>query len=180
MVSGTKAEGKQTQLRWKVDFSSRAKHSWHSPPNLTSPVGYVEDYERIPEKDQGEDNHAHLVVKRSWDIALVPLKQVPMNLFLMWMIGNTLSLFPIIMTIMMFKSPFASLFAYKLTFTKLEGSHHLLQKLVFILSNFVLIAMALYKCSSMGLLPTHPSDWIAFQLPKTRMEFVTAGSVLMT
>ena len=45
----------------------------------------------------------------------------------MWMIGNTLSLFPIIMTIMMFKSPFASLFAYKVTFTKLEGSHHLLQ-----------------------------------------------------
>ena len=44
-----------------------------------------------------------------------------MNLFLMYMIGNTLSIFPIIMTVMMFKSPFSSLFSYKTTFQKLEG-----------------------------------------------------------
>lgn len=43
---------------------------------FSSPIGYVEDYERIPDQSQGEENHAHLVVKRSWDIALVPLKQV--------------------------------------------------------------------------------------------------------
>ena len=62
----------------------------------------------------------------------------------------------------------------------ISGSHHILQKMVFILSNFVLIAMALYKCNAMGLLPIHPSDWIAFALPKTRMEYVVGGPVLMS
>ena len=44
-----------------------------------------------------------------------------MNMFVMWMTGNTLSIFPIIMTVMMFKSPLTSLLSYKTTFQKLEG-----------------------------------------------------------
>eukprot|EP00116_Pleurobrachia_bachei_P011605 sb/3471867/ len=170
---------KSVGMRWRVDFTTRSKHSWQNPPPLSNPIGYCEDFERVPDLEQ-EDNNAHLIVKRSWDIALVPLKQVPMNLFLMWMIGNTISIFPIIMTVMMFKSPIASIFSYKTTFQKLEGGHHILQKVVYILSNFVLIGMALYKCSAMGLLPTHQSDWIAFELPKTRMEFAAGGAVLMS
>ena len=43
----------------------------------------------------------NLRIKRSWDVALGPLKQVPMNLFIMYMSGNTISIFPIMMVIMM-------------------------------------------------------------------------------
>ena len=68
----------------------------------------------------------------------------------------------------------------RLNFESISGSHHILQKMVFILSNFILIAMALYKCNAMGLLPIHPSDWIAFASPKTRMEFAVGGPVLMS
>lgn len=165
-------------MRWRIDFCSRTKSTWQNAPSLAMPVGYCDDFERVPDHEQEENTH--LITKRCWDISTVPLKQVPMNLLFMWMIGNTLSLFPIIMTVMMFKSPFASLFSYKTTFQKLEGSQHsILQKLVYILSNFVLIIMALYKCNAMGLLPIHPSDWIAFKLPTTRMEYVVGGTVLM-
>ena len=42
-----------------------------------------------------------LKIKRSWDLALGPFKQVPMNLFIMYMSGNSISIFPIMMVFMM-------------------------------------------------------------------------------
>ena len=68
-----KAE-KSSGLKWKVDFNSRPKNQWNVIPNLSNPVGYCDDFERVPDHEQ-EDNE-HLIVKRSWDIALVPMKQV--------------------------------------------------------------------------------------------------------
>ena len=53
-----------------------------------------------------------LVTKRSWDIALSPLKQIPQNLFLMWMSGNTISIFPIMMVGMLCMRPVQALFRY--------------------------------------------------------------------
>ena len=38
----------------------------------------------------------------------------------------------------------------------------MLQKLVYVLANLVGIALAVYKCNSMGLLPTAQSDWLEF------------------
>ena len=55
----------------------------------------------------------HLCVdfQKSWDIALAPVKQVPMNLFIMWMAGNSISIFPIMMVGMMFIRPIQALMA---------------------------------------------------------------------
>ena len=47
----------------------------------------------------------------------------------------------------------------------IEGDQAPLQKLTFIFGNLVGIALAVYKCNSMGLLPTHASDWLAFAEP---------------
>ncbi|KAF6771541.1 hypothetical protein AHF37_09708 [Paragonimus kellicotti] len=44
----------------------------------------------------------------------------------------------------------------------IEGSQAPLQCLVYVLGNVVMIALAMYKCHSMGLLPTYASDWLAF------------------
>ena len=49
------------------------------------------------------------------------------------------------------------------------------QKLVFILGNLANVALAMYKCHSMGLLPTHVSDWLAFADPIDRAEFAMGG-----
>ena len=35
-----------------------------------------------------DDNDANLRAKRSWDTALAPIKQAPMNLFIMYMSGR--------------------------------------------------------------------------------------------
>ena len=78
---------KSVGYRWKIDFNGRAKNSWHNPPSLANPIGYCDDFERLPDHEQ-EDNYAHLIVKRSWDIALVPLKQVCVcNLCFLFFLG---------------------------------------------------------------------------------------------
>ena len=47
-------------------------------------------------------------------------------------------------------------------FATLEGEQSFLMKIIYLLGNVALLLMALYKCQSMGLLPTSPSDWIEF------------------
>lgn len=49
------------------------------------------------------------ILQRCWDVALGPLKQIPMNLFIMYMSGNTISIFPIMMVCMMAWRPIQAL-----------------------------------------------------------------------
>lgn len=117
----------------------------------------------------------HLIMKKSWDLALGPLKQVPMNLFIMYMAGNSISIFPIMMVGMLIVRPLKALLATQATFKMVEGSSSAGQKLIYIFGNFVNVGLALYKCHSMGLLPTHSSDWLAFVEPQTRLEYSGGG-----
>lgn len=87
----------------------------------------------------------------------------------MYMVGNSISIFSIVMLGMMFIRPIKALLAVKSTFVFLEGEHEhvTLQKFFYLLGNLSLVALALYKCHSMGLLPTATSDWLAFMEHKT-------------
>lgn len=57
-----------------------------------------------------ENDSNHLIIKKSWDLALGPIKQVPMNLFIMFMAGNSISIFPIMMVGMLIIRPVKALF----------------------------------------------------------------------
>lgn len=46
-----------------------------------------------------------------------------------------------------------------------SSSQKFLQGLVYLIGNLLGLALAVYKCQSMGLLPTHASDWLAFIEP---------------
>lgn len=48
----------------------------------------------------------------------------------------------------------------------IEGEQAILQKATFIFGNLVAMGLAVYKCNSMGLLPTHASDWLTFAEPQ--------------
>ena len=61
----------------------------------------------------------------------------------------------------------------------MEGMQVIGQKLVFMLGQLVGLGLALYKCQSMGLLPTHSSDWLAFQQHQTRIEYSGGGLSLL-
>ncbi|NXL92636.1 EMC4 protein, partial [Alectura lathami] len=85
-------------------------------------------------------------------------------LFIMYMAGNTIGIFPAVMVGMMGWRPLQAL----LTLSSSKGAvphAHLLQGLVFLVGNGLGLALALYKCQAMGLLPTHASHWLAFIAP---------------
>ncbi|KAK3507722.1 hypothetical protein QTP70_034827, partial [Hemibagrus guttatus] len=127
------------------------------------PVGYSD--KPVPDTSVQEADR-NLVEKRCWDVALGPLKQIPMNLFIMYMSGNTISIFPIMMVCMMAWRPIQALMSMSATFKLLESSsQQWLQGTVYLIGNLLGSALAIYKCQSMGLLPTHSSDWLAFIEP---------------
>ncbi|OQR75817.1 transmembrane protein 85-like [Tropilaelaps mercedesae] len=121
------------------------------------------------------ENESNLIVKRSWDIALGPLKQIPMNLFIMYMAGNSISIFPLMMVGMLLLRPIKALISLNATFVMITGTQEILQKLVYVIGNLATISLALYKCSSMGLLPTYASDWLDFVEPAMRAEYSGGG-----
>lgn len=79
---------------------------------------------------------------------------------------------------MLFMRPIQALLTTNSTFKMVENSSAIGQKLVYVLGNLVNIGLALYKCQSMGLLPIHSSDWLAFIEPQVRQEYVGGGIIL--
>ena len=152
------------------------------PPMLSSQTQQIESG---PKPDK-----SHLMLRKIWEIALGPLKQIPMNLLLMYMSGNSISIFPIMMIGMMLIRTVKALISinsvFKQTETQLEqqGSNQnkhvsYFQKFIYMLGNIINIALASYKCQSMGLLPTHSSDWLPFIQPPIQVEFSNGGFELL-
>ena len=166
----------QSIHRWTLNFTGRARGA--PERELASPPGYTSSLGQLHVEEKRETDPS-LVTKRSWEIALGPVKQIPMNLFLMYMAGNSISIFPIMMVGMLFLRPIKAFLTVSAAFKQIEGDQHILQKLIYLLGNAGCVALALYKCQSMGLLPTHPSDWLEFLDPPDRMEF-SGGGVLMS
>jgi hypothetical protein len=99
-----------------------------------------------------------------------------MNLLIFYMAGNSISIFPIMMVGMSLIRPLKAIVTTNQTFKSFEiNTNIVLQKLIFFLGNLINIGLALYKCHSMGLLPTHASDWLAFADPQQRVEFSDGG-----
>ncbi|VDI33195.1 ER membrane protein complex subunit 4-like [Mytilus galloprovincialis] len=170
--------------KWSIDFTGIGRPKGEKAlvqlnTDLRKPMGYNEDatVARHDDKEDSPDTQK-LIDKRSWDIALGPIKQIPMNFFIMWMAGNSISIFPIMMVGMMFFRPFQALISIQATFGTIEGSSSYLQKAVYILGNIVCLVLAVYKCQVMGLLPTHSSDWLAFVEAQHRMEWSGGGAAL--
>jgi len=143
---------------------------------LALPVGFTE--QRVSDVITHEDDD-RLIARRSWDIALQPIKQLPMNMIFAWMAGNSFSLMSIMIVVMLFMKPIQSIFSLGSAFASLEqegvAGNIWLHKIIYFLGNLTHLALALYKCQSMGLLPTYNSDWIAFADQQTQMEMTVGG-----
>lgn len=175
-MSTSKSINSFRNRKWFIDFSKKSdKQVAISNSDNPAPVGYT--LASIPEQPISEEGN-RLIGMRAWDIALAPLKQAPMNVFISWMVGNTIGLFTIIYVVMAFVKPFQSLFSASKAFESLDGEYSFLHKFVYQIGNLVGILIALYKCHSMGMLPTYASDWLAFELPQIQLEYASGGFIL--
>lgn len=163
------------RFKWALDFTARNRNN----NDLPSPPGFNQSVGQSNMEVTMDTDQSHLILKKSWDIALGPIKQVPMNLLIMYMSGNSISIFPIMMVGMMLVRPIKAIIATQATFKVIEGTQAAGQKIVYFLGNLANVALAVYKCHSMGLLPTHASDWLAFVEPQSRLEYSDGGISLI-
>lgn len=161
------------QRKWFIDFSRKPEKYAIAQNEHIMPFGYTD---RTVTDVTNQEEGTRLIGMRSWDIALGPIKQAPMNVMISWMAGNSIALFPIMFVGMLLFRPFQSMLQMSKAFEVLEADQYsAIHKLLYIVGNLVNLGIALYKCHSMGLLPTYASDWLAFETPQDLMEYSFGG-----
>lgn len=97
-----------------------------------------------------------------------------MNAIMMYMSGNSLQIFSIMMVFMLFKGPIQGLMNTNTVFAKFdtEGIRGKLigVKAVYVLMQLVLLGLGIWKVNAMGLLPTTRSDWLAWESERQPLE----------
>jgi hypothetical protein len=173
----------------------------HSPPqarskaaNIPDPPGYVSSSStgsskksksaQLQQQQQQQQAAARkaptteetdtLKIKKAWEIAIAPAKSLPMNAIGMYMSGNSLQIFSIMMVLMLFKTPIQSLARTNMAFARFEseGTKGRLMgvKLVYVLMNLMAIGLGVWKIDKMGLLPTTRSDWLSWESQRMPLE----------
>jgi hypothetical protein len=149
--------------QWLLDLKS-APPTKPKSANIADPPGFVAAQTAksskktvVARKTPTAEEMDSLKLKKAWEFALAPAKQLPMNAIGMYMSGNSLQIFSIMMVFMLFKGPIQAMFNIQNTFAKLESPGNkdqmILVKLAFIGCNLLAIALGVWKVNAMGLLP---------------------------
>lgn len=120
-----------------------------------------------------------LKLKKAWEVALAPIKSLPMTAIMMYMSGNSLQIFSIMMIVMAFKNPIMGILGTNQAFERFETETNkgkvLQVKLVYVVMQIVALALGVWKVNGMGLLPTTRSDWLAWEAQREPVEFAVPG-----
>lgn len=115
------------------------------------------DSKAQPRKQPTPEEMDTLKLKKAWEVALAPVKSIPMTFFMMYMSGNSLQIFSIMMVFMAFKNPIVGLFGTNQAFERFESDTNktkILQvKLAYIAMQLVALGVGIWKVNGMGLLP---------------------------
>ncbi|EPQ58659.1 DUF1077-domain-containing protein, partial [Gloeophyllum trabeum ATCC 11539] len=116
-------------------------------------------------------SYEQLKEKRAWDVAIAPAKSLPMQAFMLYMSGGGVQIFSMGIVFMLLLSPFKNLASINSAFAPFAPAKTdpkalttlPLQKVAYLACNVLTLALGLWKCRSMGLLPTGTGDWLAFE-----------------
>ena len=126
------------QPQWLVDLSSKptkTKTSFPDPPGYTPPNALQQSSKKSKavtpaRKAPTPEEMDSLKLKKAWELPLAPAKQLPMNAIGMYMSGNSLQIFSIMMVFMLFKGPVTAIFNINNTFSRLESDGNKQQMLL--------------------------------------------------
>jgi len=120
-----------------------------------------------------------LKMKRAWDLALAPAKGLPMQAIMLYFSGSGVQIFSLGVIFMLLTSPISAVFNILKAFEafrptppatlrdgKVERPSYmplLLPMLAYVGCQALVLSLGLYKCSSMGILPTGSADWLQFE-----------------
>ena len=157
--------------QWVLDLNStppsKTKGTLPDPPGFTSGTSQIARSSKggknavAPRKAPTSEEMDTLKLKKAWEVAIAPAKQLPMNAFGMYMTGNSLQIFSIMMVFMLFKAPIQALISVQQTFARfeVEGNRRnemLVVKAAFVACNCMALALGVWKVNAMGLLPWVP------------------------
>uniref|UniRef100_A0A2P2LP38 ER membrane protein complex subunit 4 n=1 Tax=Rhizophora mucronata TaxID=61149 RepID=A0A2P2LP38_RHIMU len=167
--------------RWAVDFTDNSTAP--SSRDITDPPGFCcasPDQDDWTSTKQKKDAEANWKAQKAWEVAQAPFKNLLMMGFMMWMAGNTVHLFSIGITFSALWQPINALRAVGNVFEPYKNSKVDLlgPKLLFIALNLGGLALGVWKLNTLGLLPTHASDWVSSLPPAQEVEY-SGGGVLL-
>ncbi|TBU43804.1 hypothetical protein BD309DRAFT_990734 [Dichomitus squalens] len=142
------------------------------PPGFASTVSFSKSSGKaVAAATASTASYEELKSKRAWDLAFSPAKSLPMQAFMLYMSGGGVQIFSMGIVFMLLSSPFKNLAAINTAFAPFAPASAPpkslttlpLQKIAYLLCNLLTLALGLWKCRSMGLLPTGTGDWLAFE-----------------
>ncbi|KAF4966236.1 hypothetical protein FZEAL_10676 [Fusarium zealandicum] len=132
-----------------------------------------------PRKPPTAEEMDTLKLKKAWEVALAPVKGLPMTAIMMYMSGNSLQIFSIMMVFMAFKNPLMGLVNTNQAFERFQtatNSGQMLQvKFVYVAMQILALAVGVWKINAMGLLPTTRSDWLMWEVQRESLEHAVAA-----
>ncbi|KAI4153578.1 MAG: hypothetical protein LQ340_002224 [Diploschistes diacapsis] len=155
------AEESQNLPQWYRDLTTPPSKP-KSTANIPDPPGFSSSTKRSASKQPARkppttEETDQLKLKKAWEVAIAPAKSLPMNAVMMYMSGNGLQIFSIMMVFMLFKSPAQALMQTNQAFVRFDSAGTrgklVLVKAVYVLTNLVALALGLWKVNGMGLLP---------------------------
>ncbi|KAL0070442.1 hypothetical protein AAF712_002273 [Marasmius tenuissimus] len=157
----------------RLDYSSLESSSkWK---NLPPPPGFAKTAKHSSSSAKSLVNsprQKQIKVDRAWELAISPAKSLPMQAFMLYMSGGGVQIFSMGIVFMLLLSPFKNIAGMNSGFAPFAPVDSkapkafttlILQKLVYIACNMLTLGVGLWKCRSMGLLPTGTGDWLAFE-----------------
>lgn len=143
---------------------------------MGAPLGYSNETKTkqdLPKPSQADLEK--LKVKKAWEFAISPAKNIPMNLIMSYMTGNSLQLIPIMMTLMLLWTPLAAIFTqtgagFRPYTTEKNKAEVILPKVTYVFCNLVIILIGLWKLDRMGIIPYHEADWLDWKFPAMKTE----------
>jgi len=154
--------------------SSNAHRKFQPPPGFSDSAAIGGGGDVIKKK---EGDARSMKEKMAMETATGQGKSLMMNLFMMWMAGNSLHIFPIMMVGMAIWTPISALMNMKNAFLKFEGedANLILAKLVYLGIHLAGVGAGVYKCSNLGLVPNKASDWLVHEGIMPAVEFSGGG-----
>lgn len=124
---------------------------------------------------------ANYKLQKAMEFAQQPFKQIAMMSFMMWMSGSSVQIFSIMMVAGGVYQPIMAILGINKTFQRFEDARIqlTLPKLVFLAAQTLALGVAAWKLNSLGLLPTHASDWVSYRKPPIPLE-ISGGGVPLT
>ncbi|KAI9497061.1 hypothetical protein BDB00DRAFT_868899 [Zychaea mexicana] len=168
---------------WSIDYASINPIKKKS--NIANPVGFEQGAlsnakagSKSTRQSTAQETHndTALKIRRAWDVAWSPAKSIPMNAFMLYMTGNGVQIFSVMITAMLFFQPAKAIMSLQQNFARFESKETatelIVPKLVFLGLHILTMLLGVYKVNAMGLLPTTTSDWLAFLPHKQVLEYV--------